>query len=614
MNIENIKSLSSEEMKKLSETVRERIISAVSKNGGHLASSLGAVDLTIALLRVFNPPQDKIVWDVGHQAYAWKMLTDGRWESFDTIRRYNGMSPFVNPLESKYDSFVAGHAGVALAAAEGIAAARDKRGTAEHVVAVIGDASLTNGGNLEALNNCSSLTKKLILVVNDNRMSISQNVGAFARFLGRLLSGVRYNKIKAKVENAGHKMRLTFLRGAYHKIEQSIKSLFLGNTFFESFGMRYVGPVDGHDINALESAFEVARNDKRSVVIHVVTQKGKGFKPAEAKPSVWHGVGPFDKNDPKEPLEKVSWSSIFGAACIKAAKEDERVCALTAAMQDGTGLGAFAKEFPDRFFDVGICEGHLLSFAAGLASNGMKPIVAVYSTFLQRAVDQVMHDICIAKLPVVIGIDRAGVVGQDGKTHNGVFDIPMLRAIPNLSICQARSLEEFNAMFQMALDRNAPVAIRYPRGCPSDDVRNGGEVSKIEWGKAEVLESGDAPIQIWTLGDYVPKAYDIMHILKKEGLDAGIVNARFVKPLDVELLKAQARRGVKFVTIENGVVAAGFGSAVREALSSTTQEVLSFGWADDFIPHGSIEELEAQFKMTSGDIAEKVLEKFKKES
>lgn len=610
MTPEEIKEMSFDKMCSLAEDVRKTIIETLSRNGGHLASSLGSVEMTIALLRVFNPPKDKIVWDVGHQTYAWKILTD-RKERFSGIRQHGGLSPFSNPKESVYDAFVAGHAGVALAAAEGMAAARDCRGEKNHVVAVIGDASLTNGCNLEALNNCEAMTKKLILVVNDNRMSISKNVGAMARFLGRLLSGVRYNRVKAKMEQAGHKMRLTFLRDLYHRLEQSIKSIWLGNSFFESFGMRYIGPIDGHDIAALESAFTVAKDDKRSVVIHVVTEKGKGFAPAEENPSKWHGVGPFNYENPQVPAAKFDWSAAFGMIVKELAHKDDKICALTAAMRDGTGLSDFAVEFPNRFFDVGICEEHLITFSAGLASSGMKPIVAVYSTFLQRAVDQVMHDVCISNLPVVVGIDRAGIVGADGKTHNGLYDIPMLRCLPSLSICQPRNVSEMRAMMEMGVARGEPVAIRYPRGCPPPE--DGVETSPVVWGKAEVVrEVGKQSVQIWALGDQVAKALKVAEILKANGIESGVVNARFIKPLDNELILKQANEGAYFVTIENGALAGGFGSAVCEVLSSNKNaKVKSFGWTDEFIEQGTIEEIEKEFKFTAEDIAASILEEMK---
>ena len=510
------------------------------------------------------------------------------------IAAARGISGFPNPDESPYDAFVAGHAGSALAAAEGFAAARDRLGGG-HVVAVVGDASLTNGESLEALNNCTSLTDKLIVVVNDNAMSISRNVGAFARVLGRLLADVRYNRTKSAAERAGHRMRLTFLRSVYHRAERMVKSFWLGNSLFESFGLRYVGPVDGHDLKAVTSALTVAKEDKRSVVVHVVTVKGKGFPPAEADPTAWHGVGPFGLEPFRGPGDPVAgWSELFGEAVCAAARRDARVCALTAAMREGTGLAPFAREFPDRFFDVGICEEQLVTFAAGLAKGGMRPVVAVYSTFLQRAVDQVMHDVCLLNLPVVFGIDRAGATGADGRTHHGMFDIPMLRCLPNLSILQPKDAAELAAMVEAALARAAPVAIRYPRGCPSG-LR---DFKDLRWGCAEQVSDPDAPLQIWALGDQVAKALEVAGLLAARGGRAGVVNARFVKPFDAELLARQRAAGARVVSLENGAVAGGFGEAIGADIR--------FGWPDAYIPHGTVLELEAAYGLTAAAIAEKL--------
>lgn len=414
MTPDEVKSLPSGELPALASKVRRRMLESVSRNGGHLASSLGAVELAIALVRVFDPAKDRVLWDVGHQAYAWKLLT-GRDERFDTLRRFGGISGFPNPDESPCDAFVAGHAGAALAAAEGLAVARDRLGGTEHVVAIVGDAALANGMALEALNDCAARTRRLILVVNDNgSAAVPALIGAW-------------------LDAAG----------------------FGGTTV-----------VDGHDIAAMERSFTVAKEANGPIAVRVTTVKGKGFPPAEANPTAWHGVGPFCIGDSAAPRSASGWSDVFGAAVCAAARRDPRVCALTAAMREGTGLLPFASEFPDSFFDVGICEEHLVTFAAGLAKGGMRPVVAVYSTFLQRAVDQVMHDVCLMNLPVVFGIDRAGVVGADGRTHHGMFDIPMLRCLPNLSILQPKDAMELAAMVDAALAHNAPTAIRYPRGCP----------------------------------------------------------------------------------------------------------------------------------------------------
>lgn len=551
--------------------LRSRIIETVSKNGGHLASSLGAVEISMALAEVFDPAVDRIVWDVGHQAYAWKILT-GRDESFSSLRRFGGLSGFPNPSESPCDAAVAGHAGVALSVAEGYAAARDLRGSAENVVAVVGDASIVNGTSFEALNNCICATGKVILVLNDNGMSISKPTGSFSRFLGRLISGVKYNRMKAAAERAGHAMRLTFLRRLYHSFESRLKSLFLGNRYFEQFGLRYIGPVNGHDLKALKAAFTVAKEDKRSVIVHVVTKKGKGFAPAEDSPTAWHGVGPFDLKScdgaPQKPdAEKNrTWSDVFGSALVRRAEKDPRIVALTAGMTDGTGLGEFAAKFKTRFFDVGIAEGHMVSFAAGLAAGGMRPVVAVYSTFLQRAIDHVMHDVAIAKLPVIFCVDRAGAVGSDGVTHQGLYDMAMLRAVPNLVICQPRDAEDMEALLDEALERGGPTLIRYPRGVAPE---------RIELAP----ERKNASLCIVATGDQYTKAK-----ILGEMFSAEVVQARYIKPFDFEKTESFRKAGLKIASIENGSVACGIG----EMIGSDYR----FGWPDRFVPHGDIASLE----------------------
>lgn len=557
-----------------SEEIRKRILETVAKNGGHLASSLGAVEIAMALARVFDPEKDRIVWDVGHQSYAWKILT-GRDGSFATLRKLDGISGFPNPLESKADAAFAGHAGAALSTAIGFAAARDRKGTDEHVVAVVGDSALVNGMSFEALNNCAAATKKLIVVLNDNDMSISKPSGSFSKFLGRLITGVRYNRVKAAAEKAGHAMKLTFLRGVYHRVESRIKSLFLGNAFFEQFGLRYIGPIDGHDLKALESALTVARHDKRSVLVHVVTKKGKGYELAEKDPTKWHGVGPFDLNEelhsqPSTSTSDLSWSEVFGDAICEAAAKDDRVCALTAAMKDGTGLTRFATEFPSRFFDVGIAEEHMVAMAGGLAAGGMKPVVAVYSTFLQRAVDQVMHDVCLAKLPVIFCVDRAGVVGADGRTHQGVFDIAMLRCLPGLAICEPKDADDFKVLFKEALDRNGPTVIRYPRGKAAVDSQPQPSTSTSK-------------TAIWATGDWYGKACEVAAKLG----NAVAVHARYIKPIDAGLLKVQRDAGMRIVSLENGSVIGGLGDAIAADVK--------FGWPDEFIPHGTQSELERRY-------------------
>ena len=555
------------------EEIRKRILDVVLANGGHLASSLGAVEIAMALAETFDPMRDRVIWDVGHQAYAWKILT-GRNDAFETLRKVGGVSPFPNPAESKADAAVAGHAGSALSVALGYASARDRKGTDEHVVAVIGDGSIVNGHSFEALNNCAAATKKVIVILNDNGMAISKPAGSFSRFLGRLITGTRYNRYKAAAEAAGHKLKLTFLRGAYHAIESRIKGLFLGNRFFEGFGLRYIGPVDGHDLKQLKAAFAVARDDKRSVIVHVVTKKGKGYEPAEKDPTKWHGISGKAKSkneEVKSERKQPSWSSAFGAALAEAARADEKVVALTAGMIDGTGLASFAREFPERCVDVGIAEGHMVGFAAGLAAGGLKPVVAVYSTFLQRAIDQVIHDVAIANLPVVFCIDRAGVVGADGVTHQGLFDIALLRAVPNLTICQPKDADDLRALLDEAFERKGPIVIRYPRGCV------------VEGEDARQETRDEKKIAIWTTGDWFGKAQAVAE--RVGGCE--VVHARYLKPFDARLLAEERAKGMKIVSLENGCVAGGFGEAIGADVK--------FGWPDRFIPHGAPAELEQRY-------------------
>ena len=541
--------------------IRDRICETTLANGGHLASSLGAVELSMALAEVFDPEKDRIVWDVGHQAYAWKILT-GRAESFSTLRRFRGISGFPNPAESPADAAVSGHAGVALSVAEGFAFARDRRGGGSNVVAVVGDGALANGTCFEAIDNCALATDKVIVILNDNAMSISKSIGAVSRLLGRIITGVRYNRIKAAAEAAGHRLGFTFLREAYHRLESRLKGLVLGSAYFERFGLRYIGPVDGHDLNALRSALSVARDDKRSVLVHVVTVKGKGYGPAEADPTKWHGVGV--PRPAGLPPPGPSWSDVMGQSLCRLAKEDSRVCALTAAMKSGTGLADFAAEFPDRFRDVGIAEGHMVAFAAGMAAGGL------------RAIDQVMHDVCIARLPVVFCVDRAGVVGEDGATHHGLYDYAMLKALPNLTICQPADAGDMERLMREALERDGPTVIRYPRGQAPQSV--------------VPLERADASVAIWATGDWVPKANAVA-----EKIGATVVHARYMKPCDAERLALQRAAGMKIASLENACVAGGFGETIGADVR--------FGWPDRFIPHGSVAELEKEFSLDAESIA-----------
>lgn len=567
--------------------LRDRILETVGKNGGHLASSLGAVEIAVALAEVFEPTKDRIVWDVGHQAYAWKLLTDRGGKSFDTLRKLDGISPFPNPAESAADAAVAGHAGSALPVAVGLAAARDRKGTDEQVVAVVGDASLVNGHSFEALNNAASATRRLIVVLNDNDMAISRPAGNIARFLGRLTSGVRYNRAKNAAKKAGRALRLSFLYGFVHWTKNWLKTMLLRDVCFEQFGFHYLGPVDGHDLGALKSALTAAREEVRPVIVHVVTKKGRGYAPAEKDPTGYHGIGP--NQIPRTSSAGGTWSDAFGDAMIEIAKRDKRVIALTAGMKDGTGLTGFADAFPARFVDVGIAEGHMVGFAAGLAAGGMRPVVAVYSTFLQRAVDQVMHDVCISNLPVVFCVDRAGAVGADGVTHQGLYDIAMLRTLPNLTICQPKDAEDLKALLDEALKRKGPTVIRYPRGnCPNVQTM---ESSNAAGGCAKTKHSN---IAIWAAGDQLEKAYFVAARIP----GAEVVFARYLKPFDAKLLEAHRAAGRRIVSIENGAIAGGFGEAIGADVK--------FGWPDEFIPHGSVAELEKRYGFDIGAIIQKL--------
>ncbi len=586
----------------LADEIRSRIIAVVSRNGGHLASNLGVVDLTIALLRVFAPPADKILWDVGHQTYAWKLLT-GREGRFDTLRQPGGLSGFQKREESPCDAFGAGHAGTAISAAMGMAVARDRRGGHESVVAIVGDAAFGNGISLEALNSLASVTRRLIVILNDNEMSIGGSVGAISSHLGRLLASPRYNRWKAAAEHVGHRLRMDPLRGIYHRTEQAIKSLFLKNALFEEFGLRYMGPVDGHDLEALCDALTVARAYDRPILIHVATHKGRGHRPAELNPEAWHGVGCFDPEGEAAHPAPRSYSHVLGEQLCALAQRDPSVMAITAAMCGGTGLTGFAERFPDRFFDVGICEEHAVVFAAGLAAAGLHPVVAIYATFMQRAVDCVMHDVCLQGLPVVFCMDRAGVVGSDGPTHHGVFDIPMLRSLPNLVFMQPRDEAELGRMLETAVRHPGPVAIRYPRD-PAPIGRVFSQAEPLPIGVAEVIEplAGEGrQVWIWALGDFVPVACETAARLRGRGVAAGVVNARFIKPMDRDRLRLQANPGSLFVTLENGSVAGGFGSALAEELDTlgvSDVRVLRFGWPDAFIPQGTSAGLREQFGLT----------------
>jgi 1-deoxy-D-xylulose-5-phosphate synthase len=604
-NPDDLKKAKPEDLPLLAEDIRALIINTVSATGGHLSANLGTVELTIALLRVFDPPRDKLIWDVSHQTYAYKILT-GRRQAFNTLRQTGGISGFLSRSESEYDAFGAGHAGTALSAALGMAAARDRAEGTEHVVSIVGDGALGCGSSFEALNNLSSTTKRLIVILNDNEMSISANVGAVARYLGQLLAHPRYNRWKSSVERfARERLKMTWSRKMYFRLEEAVKSFFLRSVMFEEFGLRYIGPIDGHNIPKLIASLEIARRSDEPILLHVTTQKGKGYTFAEAEPEIWHGTGAFEckTGTPLATGSGLKYSDVFGRTLERLAAADNKIVAITAAMAVGTGLTNFARRFPKQFFDVGIAEEHAVVFAAGLATRGFIPVVAVYSTFAQRVVDYVIHDVCLQQLPVIFCLDRAGIVGDDGPTHHGIFDIALFRSVPNLVIMQPKDEAELANMLHSAIAWRRPVMIRYPRGCgPGQGLPE--TLAEIPFGKAEIVSAGET-IQIWALGDMLEKAQRAAQKIAQAGLSAGIVNPRFIAPLDRELLQRQAEKAACFVTIENSTASGGFGSAVCEVLNDLRFKgtVLRFGWPDKFIPHGAFEKLAERCGLTDEAIA-----------
>jgi len=606
---EDLKKTRPEELAQLAEEIRALIIHTVSTTGGHLSANLGTVELTIALLRVFDPPRDKLIWDVSHQTYAYKILT-GRRQVFPTLRQTDGISGFLSRSESKYDAFGAGHAGTALSAALGMAVVRDRQNADEHIVAIVGDGALGCGTSFEALNNLAFTTKRLVVILNDNEMSISANVGAIARYLGRLLAHPRYNRWKSSVERfARERLKMSWLSKIYLRLEEAVKSIFLRSVLFEEFGLRYIGPIDGHNISTLISSLEIAKNSDEPILVHVTTQKGKGYAFAEAEPEIWHGIGAFEykTGTPLKNGSSLKYSDVFGQTMERLAAANDKIVAITAAMAVGTGLSNFARHFPNQFFDVGIAEEHAVIFAAGMATQSFIPVVAIYSTFAQRILDFVIHDVCLQQLPVIFCLDRAGIVGDDGPTHHGVFDIALFRFVPNLVIMQPKDEAELANMISSAVAWQKTVIIRYPRGCgPGKAIPP--EFTEIPFGKADVLAEGEA-VQIWALGDMLPLAQRAAKKLQRSGFKTGIVNPRFIVPLDCVLLRRQAEKAQCIVTIENGVVHGGFGSIVEEALMESGYKgaCLRFGWPNQFIPHGSFEHLCERFHLTDEAVTAAVL-------
>ena len=611
---EYLKNLDEKELEKLCGQIRKMIIETVSCNGGHLAPNLGTVELITAMHKVFDCPEDKIFFDVGHQAYAHKILT-GRAEKFSSLRQDDGLSGFPSGSESLYDPFVAGHAGSALSAAMGFAVERDLRKGREHILAVVGDGSLINGVTLEALNNVRSSCKSLIIVLNDNKMSISSSVGALRHYLNRIITGSAYNRFKAAVKMTVKRLPSGGgLIGNIQKMEAAIKSLIVPGFFFEELGIRYVGPVNGHDIPGLIKTFSAVKQFNRPVLVHVITEKGHGCDYAVKAPERYHGVSAFDPDTGlAEPSSRKTFSAVFGDTLCKEAEKDKKIVAVTAAMPSGTGLSDFAKRFPERFFDTGITEGHAMTFAAGLAASGMKAVIPMYATFLQRALDNVFHDVCLQDLPLVICADRAGLV-EDGPTHHGFSDLPFLRSMPFLSILAPKDPEELSFMLSAALKQTHPVLLRYPRG--SCDLSGYAlPFQEIQWGKGEVLKNGK-DLLIWAMGKECRTALEIAENLKEKNIDCTVVNGRFYKPFDKELFLSLAEK-MPVVTIEDTVAGTG-ADVITDSLLVNRKypfTVLHFAWqSDTVIPHGTIDGIRKKAGFTVEKMTEQILKELQKKS
>ncbi|MBP2633508.1 MAG: dxs 2 [Firmicutes bacterium] len=606
-----LKNLSLAQLNKLAGEIRELILNTVAKTGGHLAPNLGTVELTIALHTVFDCPEDKIVWDVGHQAYGHKILT-GRREQFESLRQLGGITGFPKRSESIYDSFGVGHSSTSISAALGMAIARDLNHKDNYVVAVIGDGSMTGGESFEALNNAGDLGKHLIVILNDNEMSIDKNVGALSEYLSKMRTAPTYNKVKHDLEFL--LKRIPTIGGSVAKavehLKDSLRYLLVPGGLFEELGFTYVGPIDGHNIELLTDVLEKAKTMQGPILIHTLTKKGKGYFPAEFEPDKFHGVGPFcvETGEIKKSTNPIpSYTSVFSKALLKLADKDEDIVAITAAMPTGTGLKSFADRFPERFLDVGIAEQHAVTLAAGLASQEKKPIVVLYSTFAQRAYDQIIHDVCLQKLPVVFALDRAGIVGEDGPTHHGVFDYSFLRHMPNITLMAPKDENELQHMLYTAFQLKEPVALRYPRG-NGVGVKLDQELVPLPIGVAEEIKLGN-DLVFFAIGSMVEACKQASEFLGYIGIEAGVVNARFIKPLDEEMLLAIANRTKYIVTVEDNVLVGGFGSAVLEFLNDheiSQTKVLRLGLPDKFVEQGPRKDLLAKYTLSGENIAKRV--------
>ena len=613
-NPDDIKNMKLSELKVLAQEIREELVQVVSNNGGHLAPNLGVVELTLALHAVFHTPKDKIIWDVGHQSYVHKLLT-GRYDQFHTIRTLDGLSGFPKRSESEHDAFGTGHSSTSISAAVGFAKARDLRGDHNNVIAVIGDGAMTGGMAFEALENAGHMGSNLIVILNDNEMSIDANVGAMAEYLSRARSNPAYTKSKDEVEELlkkipgiGDKMFK-----AADKLKDSLKYLLVPGVLFEEFGFKYYGPVNGHDLSALITVLENVKGMNCPVLIHIETKKGKGYAPAEKNPDLFHGVSPFhiESGELKKKSILPTYTGVFGKTLAQLGAQDERIVGITAAMGKGTGINIFQEQFPERTIDVGIAEEHAVTMSAAMALDGFKPVVAIYSTFLQRAYDQVMHDVALQNAPVVFCLDRAGLVGDDGPTHHGIFDVSYLRHIPNMVCMAPKDENELRHMLYSALEYNCPVAMRYPRG-EGLGVELDDTLQLLPLGKAEVLQEGNK-VTLLALGSMVHIAQKVAARMQTElGVSPTVINARFAKPLDADTILQHADENTLLVTLEEQAVTGGFGSAVLELMNQQgmdTRNVITVGIADDFVPHGNTDILKAQQGLDVDSVFAKVRER-----
>lgn len=605
---EDLKKLTSEELSQLAEEIRAFLIEKISHTGGHLASNLGVVELTIALFRTFDLPEDKIIWDVGHQSYTHKILSGRRME-FDELRQYGGLSGFPKRKESPYDSFDTGHSSTSISAGLGIAQGRDILGEDYKVVSVIGDGALTGGMAYEALNNAARMKKNFIIILNDNKMSISENVGGMSRYLGGLRTGAGYNDLKKNVADTLERIPVVGGRmiDKIKRTKNSIKQLFIPGMLFENMGITYLGPVDGHNIPALCKVLKEAQKLDHAVLVHVLTKKGKGYEPAEKNPAHFHGVSPFDIKTGKPLAEKKypTYTDVFSKKLCQLGETHPELVAVTAAMPDGTGVAAFGKKFPDRFFDVGIAEAHAVTSAAGMAAAGLRPVVAVYSSFLQRGYDQILHDVCIQNLPVLFSVDRAGLVGSDGETHQGIFDYSYLTSIPNMSVAAPKNLWELRAMLDFAMDYKAPFAIRYPRGTAYRGLKE--FMQPIAYGKGEIIYE-EENIALLAVGSMVSTGEHVRAKLKEEGVSCTLANARFVKPFDKELVDRLAKNHRLIVTMEENVLQGGFGLPVTAYIHEHYPQVkvMNIALPDAYVEHGNVSVLRKGLGIDSDSIIQRL--------